>query len=105
MAEVYREGLGNPHTLHHEAGRRAAVLLDQARERFARTVGAEPDDVVFTSGATESNTLAIAGAGPVVTCRTEHVSVLRPCERLARVDYIPPDRWGHLDPADVDAAF
>jgi cysteine desulfurase len=105
MTDVYREGLGNPHALHHEAGRRAAELVAEARERVARSVGADPEGVVFTSGATEANNLAIGSGGAVVTCRTEHVSVLRPCERAARVDHIPTDRWGRLDPADVEAAF
>jgi cysteine desulfurase len=114
MADAYREQLGNPHALHHAPGRRAAALVAEARERIARAVGADPDEVVFTSGATESNNLAIRGAagatrGALTTCRTEHASVLRPCERLAaegwQVDHVPPDRWGRLDLVDIAAAF
>jgi cysteine desulfurase len=107
MAEVLARPLGNPHALHHLPGREAAALVAEARERVARAVGAAPEDVVFTSGATESNNLAIRGAArgiarkTLVTCRTEHLSVLRPCEELAaegwRVRYIPTDRCGRLD--------
>lgn len=110
MAAVYAEPLGNPHALHHAPGRRAAQLVAEARERIARAVGADPDDVVLTSGATESNNLAIAGTrGAVLTCRTEHASVLRPCERQinlgARVDHVPTDRFGRVDVAAVAAAL
>jgi cysteine desulfurase len=110
MAAVYADPLGNPHALHHAPGRRAAQLVAEARERIARAVGADPDHVVLTSGATESNNLAIAGArGAILTCRTEHASVLRPCERNinpgAGVDYVPTDRFGRIDVGAVAAAL
>jgi cysteine desulfurase len=115
MDEAYREPLGNPHALHHPLGRRAASLVAEAKARIARAVGADPEAVVITSGATESNNLAIRGvalgatARAAITCRTEHASVLRPFERLAaegwRVDYISADRFGRIDPGDVGAAL
>ena len=115
MSAAYDERLGNPHALHHAPGRRAAAIVDEARERIARCVGALPAHVVLTSGATESNNLAIRGAAlgaprrALITCRTEHASVLRPCELLAaegwRVDHVPTDRWGRLDLVDLGAAF
>jgi len=98
MHEAYGEGLANPHST-HAPGRRAAERIAEACTQIAGAVGAAPDDVILTSGATESNNLAITGVAPahVITCRTEHVSVLRPCERIADVAYVPVDRGGHLD--------
>src|SRR5947207_855372 len=113
MTAAYGEAIGNPHALHHEPGRRAAALVADARERIARAGGAEPDDVVLTSGASESNNLAIRGIATgaarrgLVTCRTEHASVLRPSELLAasgwRVDHVATDRFGRIGVDDVAA--
>jgi len=81
---------GNPSSL-HEAGRRARHRLDEARERASAALGVDEDELVFTSGGTESNNLAVlgavraadAGAG-LVTSAVEHSSVLGPAERLER---------------------
>src|SRR5262245_18632223 len=75
---------GNPSSA-HEAGRKARRALDTARETVARVLGAFPDEVVFTSGATEANNLAVFGMagdspGHVVTSRLEHPCVTGPVE-------------------------
>ena len=85
---------GNPSALHAE-GRRARAALDQARDRAAAALGAEPGDLVFTSGGTESVALALLGAGRrlergrrVVTWEAEHPSVLAAVRRL-QLDGVP----------------
>lgn len=101
----------------HAPGRAAAALVERARARVAALIGAQPQEVVFTSGATESNNLAVLGVagahpgrgGHIVTSRMEHKSVLDPCKRLERegfeVTYLPPDDRGVIDPAAVAAAL
>ncbi len=108
---------GNPGSTSHEYGERARELLEAARREVAAAVGAQAADIVWTSGATESNNLAIFGvahyyrrAGQhIVTALTEHKSVLDPCRELERrgwrVTYLAPDRDGALDPAQVAAAL
>jgi len=98
---------GNPSSLHNRAGRSARQAVEKARAEVAGLIGAEPDEIVFTGSATESNNLAILGfAGGavrgkrnrVVTSAVEHKSVLEPCRRLRRFGYelitLPVDRKG-----------
>jgi cysteine desulfurase len=105
---------GNPSSTHFE-GAAARAELERARVRVASLVGADPTEIVFTSGATESNNLALQGAlslsratGHLVTSRAEHPSVLEPADFLeragAKVTRLPVDAWGQLDPAVVGAA-
>ena len=90
MLPFFREDFGNPASITHAWGRRAAAAVDDARERIAACIGAEPREIVFTSGATEANNLAILGSARlrpgsrrrVVTVTTEHPAVLDPCEAL-----------------------
>lgn len=102
---------GNPSSV-HTSGRRARHLLDEARERAAAALGVHEDELVFTSGGTEANNLAVLGAlnaaGPgakLVTTAIEHSSVLEPAQALASagrpVDFVGVDRRGLLDPAEV----
>jgi len=118
MAEVLAMRLGNPSSS-HESGRQALQLIQVARAQVAALVGAAAEDIVFTSGATESNNLAIAGtvrkaqaagAKPhVVTLATEHKSVLEPVKALAAqgvaITVLKPDAEGVLDPAVLAAAL
>ena len=99
---------GNPASATHGYGRDAAVAVELAREQIATTVGASPDDIVFTSGATEANNLAILGAGRfyqrkgrhIITMSTEHMSVLDSARELSRegfeVTYLDPGKDGLL---------
>ena len=108
---------GNPHNRHHQHGRSAGDAVDTARRQVASCIGAAPGRVVFTSGATESNNLALLGLrapegakGHIVTCVTEHASVLGPCRALERsgrwkVTYLPVDRYGRVSAAEVQDAI
>ena len=100
---------GNASSATHVFGYRAAVRVETARAQVAALIGAEPDEITFTSGATESNNLAILGMARsnadrgrhVITTRIEHKAVLDPFKRLERegfaVTYLTPDRQGILD--------
>ncbi len=108
---------GNASSATHAFGRRAAARIDVARAQVATLLGAQPAEITFTSGATESNNLAILGLARanadrgrhLVTTRIEHKAVLDPCKRLERegfvVTYLTPDRNGRVDPAAVRAAL
>src|SRR5436309_14851873 len=96
------EHFGNPASA-HAAGRKARQALEDARERVAALLGASPDEVIFTSGATEANNLALFGLagsppGHILASPIEHPCVLEPLGRLARqgftLDWFPVDRTG-----------
>ena len=118
MAPLFTEAFGNAASHTHAYGWRAEAVVELAREELASALGAgEPREIVFTSGATESNNLALLGAAQasgkdsphVVTVATEHPSVLDPCEALrrsgARVTVLPVDDQGLVDPEAVAAAI
>jgi cysteine desulfurase len=119
MAEVLRSEteFGNPASSSHGYGDVAAALVESARAQVAAAVGAAAPEIVWTSGATEANNLAIFGVAQyyrergrhIVTSRTEHKAVLDPCRELERrgweITYLVPDREGLLDPAQVAAAL
>jgi cysteine desulfurase len=99
-------------------GRHARAILDDARERVANTLGAKPSEITFTSGATESNNLAIQGMARslrdqgrhLITSAVEHHAVLHPCEYLAdkegfALTILPVDREGRVSPDDLRAAL
>lgn len=111
----YLEGAANPAS-DHGPGRAAAHAVEAARERVAALIGAAPDELVWTSGATEANNLAIAGAaafarrpGRIVTAATEHKAVLDPVRRLGeagwRVTELGVDARGRLDPGELAAVL
>jgi cysteine desulfurase len=111
MLPYLREHFGNPSS-GHVYGQRAKRAVDRAREQVASLLAAQPDEIVFTSGGTEANNLAIRGVlelsstrRHVVTSMVEHPATARPCELLERqgceVARLPVDRDGRLeaDPA------
>jgi cysteine desulfurase len=107
LCDIY----GNPASA-HQAGRRARQGLEDARERAAALLGAHPDEVVFTSGATEANNLALFGLagdppGHVVASPIEHPSVVEPVRQLAErgfaVDWLPVDESGVVPAAALPA--
>jgi cysteine desulfurase len=113
-----RDGeFGNPASASHDYGDAARVLVEAARAQVAASVGAFPKEVVWTSGATEANNLAIFGVAEyycesgrhIVTARTEHKAVLDPCRELERrgwrVTYLAPDGGGRIHPDRVAAAL
>jgi len=108
---------GNPSSVHH-VGRHARSLLDEARERVAAVWHCKPSEVVFTSGGTESNNLAIFGTARllrskgrhIITSSVEHHAVLHPCEYLANkegfdVTFLPVDKRGIVNPGAVAEAI
>ncbi|MEJ5360250.1 MAG: cysteine desulfurase NifS [Desulfobacterales bacterium] len=107
MLPFFCERYGNPSSMHAFGGSVAAELR-RAREAVARLIGASPEEIVFTSGATESNNTAIHAAieafpqrRHLVTSRVEHPAVKNVCERLSRrgyrVTFVPVDGRGRLD--------
>ena len=106
MLPFFGEKYGNPASLHHPPGCDAAKTVEEARAKVAAKIGADPREIIWTSGATESNNLAIQGvaAAPayrgdhIVTVATEHRAVLDPCEALkARLTVLGVDSDGCLD--------
>jgi cysteine desulfurase len=117
MLPFLGEIFGNPSSVHH-VGRRARSLLDDARDRVAKVWGSKPSEVVFTSGGTESNNLALCGAARllkskgrhIITSRVEHHAVLHTCEYLAKkedfeVNYLPVNNEGLVSPEELKAAL
>jgi len=107
MKPYLRDHFGNPSSV-HGLGQRAAHAIDHAREQVASLIGAKPNQIVFTSGGTESNNLAIrgaladrGGARHVVTTVVEHPAVLEVCQHLAdggdAVTFVRVDNQGRLD--------
>ena len=107
---------GNPSS-HHEMGGQASRALASARERVAAQLGCRPGEIVFTSGGTEADNLAIKGIAlgaprgrHIVTTAIEHEAVLASCEYLARhhgfeIAYLPVDSHGRVEPAQLAAAI
>ena len=107
----------NPASRTHAAGRTAAAAVDSARQQVAALVNADVREMVWTSGATEANNLALKGAAHgyrrrgrhLITCKTEHKAVLDPCRELARegfeITYLDPDPGGTVSPERLAAAL
>ena len=108
---------GNPASSSHEFGWKAEEAIDQARKDVADLINANPKEIVFTSGATESDNLAIKGIAHfyhkkgkhIVTCKTEHKAVLDSCRQLERegyeVTYLDPEDNGLIDLDKLKAAL
>jgi cysteine desulfurase len=106
---------GNAASVTHAFGRRAAARIEAARAQVASLIGAPAEDIVFTSGATEANNLAILGMARanadrkrhIITSRIEHKAVLDPCKQLERegftVTYLAPNANGQITPDAVEA--
>ena len=117
MLPFFREDFGNAASKSHAYGWRAEEAVEAARAQVAALIGASPKELVWTSGATESDNLAIKGVAEfhagkgrhLVTCATEHKAVLDSMHALERrgwtVTVLPVGRDGRLDPAAVKAAL
>lgn len=107
---------GNPASL-HDYGRAARDVVEEARAQVAAYLKADPQEIIWTSGATESNNLALKGAVKlyqrkgkhIVTVKTEHKAVLDPCQHLEKegyqVTYLTPQQNGLLDLNELEAAL
>lgn len=114
MLGALDEAWGNPSSMHW-AGRAARALVDEARAAVAAALGAPPEAICFTSGATEANNLALLGAlrrrgrGHLITTAIEHHAGLHAAQQLERegysVTYLPVDGQGRVDPGDVRRAL
>jgi len=117
MLPFFREDFGNAASKNHVFGWRAEAAVEDARERMAAAIGASAQEIVFTSGATESNNLAIVGAARarrrssdhIITVATEHPAVLDPCRSLESEGFelssLGVDRDGLVDPEAIGATI
>src|SRR5450756_2515258 len=112
MLPFYREQFGNASSIHHH-GQQTRAAVESAREKVANLLGCRPAEIVFTSGGTESDNLALfgitRGGDHVVTSTIEHHAVLNPCKRLqslgCEVTYLPVDGSGRIDLDDLRRAL
>lgn len=117
MLPFLTDQFGNAASRNHPFGWAAEAAVEQARAQLAAVIGASDKEIVWTSGATESNNLAIKGVAEmyrekgnhIITASTEHKAVLDPClylrERGCEVTVLPVDRQGRVDPAQVREAI
>jgi cysteine desulfurase len=112
MLPYFTEHFGNPSSITHQHGRRAALAVEDARAVIARFLGVLPPEIYFTAGATESNNIALNLVQPgrhLVTSATEHKSILVPAERLAKqgveITVLTPDAQGFIRPEALREAL
>jgi cysteine desulfurase len=117
MLPYFTEKYGNAASRNHVFGWEAEEAVQRAREQIAALIGADAREIIFTSGATESNNLALKGVAGMyqkqgshlITVSTEHKAVIDPCKRLERdgfsVTFLPVDRYGQVTAQQVEAAI
>ncbi|MBO0350514.1 aminotransferase class V-fold PLP-dependent enzyme, partial [Phormidium pseudopriestleyi FRX01] len=116
MLPYFTDYFGNPASINHQYGWEAEAAIQQARETLANAIHATPEEIIFTSGATEANNLAIKGAAEsyfqkgrhIITVQTEHNAVLDPCAYLEtlgfEITYLPVQPDGLLDLSELETA-
>lgn len=115
MKQYFAKKSGNPSSL-HKYGQRSRAAVEDARRHVASLIGAKPEEIIFTSGGTESDNLAIKGlawAHPnkkhIITSAIEHPAVLEPCKWLGKNGYdvtiLPVDKYGLVDSSSVERAI
>ena len=117
MLPYFTEDFGNAASRNHPFGWKAEEAVDRARKQLASLIGATAKEIIFTSGATESNNLAIKGVAEmyrekgnhIITCVTEHKAVIDTCKRLeklgSRVTYLPVQKDGRINLDELQAAI
>ena len=117
MLPYFSETFGNAGSIDHVYGAVAADAVKKAREQCAHILNAHPEEIVFTSGATESDNLAILGVAEqyatkgdhIITCITEHKAVLDTCKHLQKtgksVTFLPVDKYGLVNSGQVEDAI
>ncbi|MBI4743250.1 MAG: cysteine desulfurase NifS [Actinobacteria bacterium] len=115
MLPCFTESFGNPSTL-YKIGREAKKAITLARDKVAVAIGAKSEEIIFTSGGTESDNFALKGVAfaneqkgkHIITSSVEHHAVLETCKFLAKngfeITYLPVDKYGIVDPEDVRKA-
>jgi cysteine desulfurase len=113
MIPYFTNDFGNAASRNHAFGWKAEEAVEHSRERIASLINCDPKEIIFTSGATESNNLALKGVAEmyaekgdhIITCVTEHKAVLDTCKRLEklgkRVTYMPVDHYGQINLDDL----
>ena len=114
MLPYFSEQFGNPNSA-HQIGRNSKVAIEDARELVAKLIGAEPSEIIFTSGGTESDNTALKGVvaatrkTEIITSPIEHHAVIHPAESLklqgVKVTYLEPDSNGIVQPEQVEEAI
>ncbi len=117
MMPYLTDKFGNAASRNHPFGWEAEAAVEAARQQIAKLIGAEAKSIVFTSGATESNNLAIKGAAEmykdkgnhIITCLAEHKAVIDPCKRLSQqgyeVTWLKPDEYGQVSAEQLAEAI
>jgi cysteine desulfurase len=117
MIPYFTENFGNAASRNHSFGWHAEEAVDYAREQIAQLIGADPKEIIFTSGATEGDNLGIKGVyemyaskgNHIITCTTEHKAVLDTCKHLeklgAEVTYLEVQPDGLIDLKELEAAM
>lgn len=117
MLPYFTTQFGNAASRQHALGWQAEEAVDYARQQVAALIGADPTEIIFTSGATESNNLALKGAvemyagkgNHIITCVTEHKAVLDACKHLEKqgvvITYLPVDEKGLINLEQLEAAI
>ncbi|WP_445633778.1 IscS subfamily cysteine desulfurase [Nostoc sp. DSM 114161] len=117
MLPYFTEHFGNPASISHVYGWEAEAAIKQTREILAATINASPEEIIFTSGATEANNLAIKGVAEayfkkgqhIITVATEHSAVLDPCNYLKTLGFeitiLPVKKDGLIDLTELEKAF
>lgn len=113
MVPYFTEKFGNASSIDHTIGHEASVTVDESRRKIADVVGAQSNEIIFTSGATESDNMALRGVvgnktsndSHIITCVTEHKAILDTAKSLeangCTVTYLPVDEFGMVDPQNV----
>ncbi len=117
MIPYFTNNFGNAASRNHPFGWQAEEAVDYAREQVAKLIGADPKEIIFTSGATESDNLAIKGVfdmyaskgNHIITCVTEHKAVLDTCKHIEKeggeITYLPVSNEGLIDLKELEAAI
>src|SRR2546427_12889115 len=118
MLPYFTDHFGTAASRNHQFGWEAEAAVDRARDQMSRLINAKPKEIIFTSGATESDNLAIKGVvefykdkgNHIITAVTEHKAILDTCKALertgkAQVTYLPVDKEGLVDPDDIRKAI
>jgi len=111
MLPYLKEQYGNPSSM-HRYGRLAHKAIEKARKQIASLINAEPSEILFTSGGTESNNTALRGismknpSSQIITSSIEHDAILEPCKKLTQngfdVDYLPVNQFGMVECSDLE---
>jgi cysteine desulfurase len=116
MLPYLKKHFGNPSSS-HPLGKKAKEGVEKARARIAKLLGCSPAEIIFTSGGSEANNMALKGVAEplsskgnhIITSQIEHPAIINPCKYLERkgfkVAYLPVDQYGMVDPDDIEKAI